>query len=125
MIRERSMFLIFMLFAIFAIMFAEEEEKYTSKYDDIDIDAILANTKLRNQYLNCFLETGPCATADAKYFKEKLPEAIATKCKKCTAKQVIFFDKAVTWYTENEPENWQKMVEKAIQRTQTGDGKSK
>ncbi|CAK9801321.1 Ejaculatory bulb-specific protein 3 [Anthophora quadrimaculata] len=107
------------------MIFAEEEEKYTSKYDDIDIDAILANPKLRNQYLNCLLETAPCVTADAKYFKEKFPEAVATKCKKCTDKQVIFFDKAATWYAENEPENWQKMIAKGIKHAQMENGKSK
>ncbi|KOC65006.1 Ejaculatory bulb-specific protein 3 [Habropoda laboriosa] len=107
-----------MLFAIFAITFAEEEEKYSSKYDDIDIDEILANPKLRNQYLDCYLGRKPCLTADAKYFKDKFPEAMATKCKKCTDKQVIFFDKAVSWFTENEPENWKKIVETAIRDAQ-------
>lgn len=48
-----------------------DEEKFDSKYDDIDADEILANPKLRNQYVKCFLETGPCITADAKYFKGK------------------------------------------------------
>lgn len=45
------------------------EELYSSQYDDIDIHEIFNNSKLRNQYYNCFMETSPCRTADAKFFK--------------------------------------------------------
>lgn len=45
------------------------EELYSSRYDDIDIQAIFNNTKLRNQYYNCFMDFSPCKTADAKFFK--------------------------------------------------------
>ncbi|KZC11655.1 Ejaculatory bulb-specific protein 3 [Dufourea novaeangliae] len=107
--------------AVLVVAFAEEE-MYSSKYDDIDIEEILANTKLREQYLKCYLETGPCVTADAKYFKDRFPEAFVTKCKKCTPKQVIFFDKISEWFTENEPEMWKAVIEKAVQNVQNKGG---
>ncbi|CAL7933692.1 unnamed protein product [Xylocopa violacea] len=117
MFQKHSISLALLLLVTSMIVFAEEE-KYTSKYDDINVDEILANDKLRHQYLNCFLETAPCVTADAKYFKGKFPEAFVTKCKKCTEKQEAMFNKISTWYTENDPENWEKIVKKALDNAQ-------
>lgn len=51
-----------------ALMCVFAEEKYDDKYDNIDVHAILANDKLRDQYYECFMATGPCVTADAKFF---------------------------------------------------------
>lgn len=45
-----------------------EEEKYDDKYDNIDVNEILGNDKQRELYYKCFMGTGPCATADAKFF---------------------------------------------------------
>ena len=114
-----------LLTTVLLLVFAEEEEQYTSKYDDIDVHAILANPKLRNQYLNCYLETGPCVTADAKYFKVRFPEIIATRCKKCTEKQVQFLDAVTTWYVENEPDTWKLVIDTALQELNKGQNTEK
>lgn len=45
------------------------DDRYDTKYDDIDINAILENNKLREQYYKCMMDQGPCVTADAKFFK--------------------------------------------------------
>ena len=108
-----------LLTTVLVLVFAEEEQ-YTSKYDDIDVHAILANSKLRNQYLNCYLETGPCVTADAKYFKARFPEIIATRCKKCTEKQIQFLDIVTAWYEENEPDTWKHVIETALRELDKG-----
>ena len=47
----------------------EKIEYYSDKYDHIDGPTVLKNERLRNQYLNCFLDKAPCLTADAKFFK--------------------------------------------------------
>ena len=91
------------------------EEFYSDKYDYIDVHEILTNDKLREQYYNCFMGTAPCVTPDAKFFKKNLPEAIATKCKKCTEKQVKSFDAMAGWYAEHQPEKWNAVVEKMLQ----------
>jgi len=52
-----------------ALMCILAEELYSDQYDDIDVSSILQNDKLRNQYYNCFMETSPCLTADAKFAK--------------------------------------------------------
>jgi len=59
-----------------ALMCILAEELYPDQYDDIDAANILENDKLRNQYYNCFMETSPCLTADAKFFKGILIECL-------------------------------------------------
>ncbi|XP_051154454.1 uncharacterized protein LOC127277396 [Leptopilina boulardi] len=105
---------------IFAISFvivsilSEKIELYTDKYDHINVDEILANDRIRNQYYRCFLGTAPCFTPDAKFLKEKFPEALVTKCRKCTEAQKIGFEKLVLYYTEKEPEAWNIVLRKAV-----------
>lgn len=91
-----------------------DEERYTSKYDDVDVDEILGNPRLRKQYENCYMGAGPCLTPDARFLKEKFPEVLVTKCRKCTDKQREFFGKVTTWYIENEPDTWEKIVRLGI-----------
>lgn len=53
-------------------MVAGEVELYSDKYDYVDVDGILSNDRIRNQYYNCFLDTAPCLTPDAKFFRGTL-----------------------------------------------------
>lgn len=46
-----------------------EEEKYSSKYDHIDVDAVLNNSRLRNQYVKCLLNISPCNTGASLFLK--------------------------------------------------------
>lgn len=54
-----------------ALMCVLAEELYSDQYDDVDALIILENDKLRQEYYNCYLETGPCKTEDAKFFKSR------------------------------------------------------
>ncbi|KAM0726057.1 Allergen Tha p 1 [Formica fusca] len=98
-----------------ALLCVFAEELYSDQYDHIDINNILNNDKLRNQYYNCYMETEPCLTADAKFFREIASEAFQTKCKRCTEKQKEMMDSLVDWYTKNKPDLWQKIVEKSLE----------
>ena len=62
-----SSFLVFGLLAISAL--AKETELYSDKFDFVNAEEILANDRLREQYYKCFMDLGPCVTADAKFFK--------------------------------------------------------
>lgn len=59
----------FIVTLISIALYVLAEELYTDQYDYIDINNILNNDKLREQYYNCYMETGPCLTADARYFR--------------------------------------------------------
>jgi Insect pheromone-binding family, A10/OS-D len=39
---------------------ANKQDKYTEKYDTVDIDGILASDRLVNNYFNCLMVRGPC-----------------------------------------------------------------
>lgn len=39
---------------------SRRDEKYTTKYDNVDLDEILATDRLLNSYIKCLLDTGRC-----------------------------------------------------------------
>lgn len=48
---------------IFSSLFTlawSQSEKYTTKYDDMDLDEVLNNERLLHQYMKCSLDKGPC-----------------------------------------------------------------
>lgn len=47
-----------------------QEDKYTSKFDNINLDEILQSNRLLNNYVNCLLDKGSC-TAEGKELKSK------------------------------------------------------
>ncbi|XP_029660243.1 ejaculatory bulb-specific protein 3-like [Formica exsecta] len=109
---KSSLCLLALLAGVLAAVIAEE--MYSDMFDHINLDEILPNDELRNQYYNCFMDTGPCMTEDQKYFKQHAAEAFATKCRKCTEVQKKNVEKIVVWYTENRPDEWQAMVQKLM-----------
>ncbi|KAJ8670413.1 hypothetical protein QAD02_001672 [Eretmocerus hayati] len=105
---------LFALIVVSLVVFSLAEEKYDSKYDHIDFRAILKNERHRKQYIACFMETAPCKTADAVFMKENFPEALVTKCRKCTEKQKEAFETIATWFINNEPNTWDMVLRKAV-----------
>lgn len=51
-------------------------DKYTTKYDNIDVDRIVASRRLLQNYVNCLLDKGPC-TPEGKELKSKCLELIS------------------------------------------------
>lgn len=47
------------------------EHKYTTKYDNVDIDAVIHNERLLNSYVGCLLDRKPCSP-DAAELKRTL-----------------------------------------------------
>ncbi|CAG9837568.1 unnamed protein product [Diabrotica balteata] len=84
-------------------------QKYTTKYDNVDLDTIIKSDRLLLNYVNCLLEKGKC-TADGLELKKVLPDALLTDCSKCSdaqkkgSKKIIrhLIDNKPDWYTELE-----------------------
>lgn len=51
------------------VVFADEVQ-YTTKYDNIDVDAVINSERLLNGYVGCLLDRTPC-TPDAAELKSK------------------------------------------------------
>ena len=57
-------------------------QKYTTKYDGVNLDEILKSDRLFNNYYKCLMDTGRC-TPDGNELKRTLPDALKTDCSKC------------------------------------------
>ncbi|XP_072942433.1 ejaculatory bulb-specific protein 3-like [Epargyreus clarus] len=85
-----------------------DDPTYTSKYDGVNLDEILASERLLNGYVNCLLDNGPC-TPDGKELKNNLPDAIDNDCKKCTDRQREGADKVMHYIIDHRPGDWTKL----------------
>lgn len=54
---------------------AYAEEKYTTKYDNIDLNQILKSDRLLKNYVNCLLDRGKCSP-DGQELKGKLTDLL-------------------------------------------------
>lgn len=84
---------------------------YTNKYDNINIDNILANNRLLGNYINCLLEKGRC-NEDGKTLKEIIPDALITNCQKCNEKQRQSVKKVVGFLVKNRRKDYDALVAK-------------
>nr|QEV81556.1 chemosensory protein 14 [Grapholita molesta] len=87
------------------------DEKYTDKYDKIDLDEILGNKRLLQAYVNCILDKGKC-TPEGKELKDTIRDAMTTSCEKCTEQQRKGARKVVKHLKEKEPEYWNQIKAK-------------
>lgn len=62
-------FALILLSGLLAVAFAAD--KYTTKYDNVDLDEILNNKRLLKNYVNCLLEKGNC-TPDGQELKSEI-----------------------------------------------------
>nr|SAJ59005.1 putative chemosensory protein [Triatoma brasiliensis] len=67
---------------------------YTTKYDNIDLDAVLRNDRVYKTYYNCLTNKGKCSP-EGKELKDKLPDALQTGCSKCSARQKQGLEKII------------------------------
>ncbi|XP_045501658.1 ejaculatory bulb-specific protein 3-like [Colias croceus] len=86
-------------------------EKYSSKYDNFDVETLISNDRLLKSYINCFLDKGRC-TAEGADFKKYLPDAIETTCAKCSEKQKVNIRKVIKAIQQKHAKQWTELVEK-------------
>ncbi|MDK0835621.1 allergen Tha p 1 [Helicoverpa armigera] len=84
---------------------------YTTKYDNVDLDEILANDRLLIPYIKCLLDEGKCAP-DAKELKEHIREALENGCAKCTDKQKEGTRRVIAHLIKHKNADWQKLKAK-------------
>lgn len=101
--------LIVATFALVAMVAAQD--KYTTKYDGVDLDEILKSDRLFNNYYKCLMEQGRC-TPDGNELKRVLPDALKTNCAKCSEKQKNGSNKVVNYLIDNRPDQWKNLQQK-------------
>uniref|UniRef100_A0A310SCT9 Chemosensory protein 06 n=1 Tax=Chrysomela lapponica TaxID=153811 RepID=A0A310SCT9_CHRLA len=95
---------------VFLIAFAIGE-KYTTKYDNIDLDEILKSERLLKNYIDCLMDRGNC-TPDGKELKNTLPDAMKTECSKCSDKQKEGSRKVIRFLLKNKRANFDELATK-------------
>ncbi|XP_016928731.1 ejaculatory bulb-specific protein 3 [Drosophila suzukii] len=102
-----------MIIALFVLglVLVAAEDKYTTKYDNIDVDEILKSDRLFGNYFKCLVDTGKC-TPEGRELKKSLPDALKTECSKCSEKQRQNTDKVIRYIIDNKPEEWKQLQAK-------------
>nr|UYB94429.1 chemosensory protein 5 [Lytta caraganae] len=95
--------------ALIGIVYAAE--KYTTKYDNVDLEEIIKSDRLMKNYVNCLLEKGNCSP-DGTELKKNLPDALHSDCSKCSEKQKEGSKKIIRHLIDNKPEWWKELEQK-------------
>nr|AXU25088.1 chemosensory protein 9 [Cyrtorhinus lividipennis] len=98
------------LFTLISIV-SSAENKYTSKYDKVDVDAIIKNERILKRYVDCLMDRSSC-TPDAKLLKALLPDALQTNCAKCTDAQKIMAGKVLGHLLQFKRPYWDELTKK-------------
>lgn len=75
-----------LIVALCVIIGVSAQNKYTTKYDGVNLEEILKSDRLLNNYFKCLMDTGKC-TPDGNELKRTLPDALKTECSKCKSEQ--------------------------------------
>ncbi|XP_046970219.1 allergen Tha p 1-like [Vanessa cardui] len=93
------------------VVAALAEDKYTDKYDNINIQEILENKRLLTAYVNCMLDKGKCSP-EGKELKDHIQDALETGCEKCTEKQKDGATTIIERLISHEKEFWDELCAK-------------
>lgn len=98
-------------FAVVVIAVARPQDKYTTKYDGVDVDEILKSDRLFNNYFKCLMDKGKC-TPDGSELKRLLPDALKTNCSKCSEKQQKSTEHVIKFLIDNKSTQWEALQAK-------------
>ncbi len=101
----------FVFAVVVAVAVARPDDKYTTKYDGVDIDEILKSDRLFNNYFKCLMDKGKC-TPDGSELKRVLPDALKTNCSKCSEKQRSGTERVIKFLIDNKATQWEQLQAK-------------
>ncbi|CAH2042433.1 unnamed protein product, partial [Iphiclides podalirius] len=97
------------LLALAVVIFADE--RYTDRYDNLNLDEIMSNKRLLTSYIKCILDKGRC-TPEGKELKLHITDAMQNSCLKCTNFQRHGARKIVKFIRANEKDSWEQIKKK-------------
>nr|AXG21596.1 chemosensory protein 3 [Agrilus mali] len=102
---------LFLVFTIFIVYSSGDGSDYSKKYENLDLDSILSNERILKNYINCFLDKGPCSP-EARDFKKDIPVFMQSKCADCTVVQRKVVLRASKFLIEKKPDEWKLLLSK-------------
>ncbi|KAL3288646.1 hypothetical protein HHI36_003079 [Cryptolaemus montrouzieri] len=101
----------YFVLTLFCVAIARAASTYNDRYDKIDLDSILTNQRLLKNYVYCLLEKGKCRPEGVE-LKGILPDALQTKCSKCTEAQKTGTRKVIVHLIKNHRDWWNELEAK-------------
>lgn len=71
--------LLLTVLCVYCFVYIECDTKYDTKFDNVDVDAILNNNRLRKNYVKCLVNEGPCTPGVNFTFCFKLKSGISNR----------------------------------------------
>ncbi|KAL6449183.1 hypothetical protein ACFW04_000692 [Cataglyphis niger] len=107
-------FILVCLFAIGAIVYVygQSEDRYTNRFDNIDVDQILQNDRLLKRYVDCLLDKPNVRCPPEAVELKVLTEALETECAKCSDHQKEVAKKAIKFLVNNKRDMWNELKAK-------------
>ncbi|XP_072942935.1 allergen Tha p 1-like [Epargyreus clarus] len=93
--------------ALVAAVAARPDEDF-DRYNNFDVNELIANLRLLKAYVLCFLNEGKC-TPEGSDFKKWIPDAVQTSCGKCSEQQKSLVSVVIKAIMEKLPEDWAKL----------------
>ncbi|XP_016927610.1 ejaculatory bulb-specific protein 3 [Drosophila suzukii] len=90
---------------------AASNKQYTSKFDNVNVDEVLGNNRVLNNYLKCLMDKGAC-TPEGRELKRLLPDALQSDCSKCTDVQRRNSQKVINFLRANKAGEWKLLLDK-------------
>nr|AWC68031.1 chemosensory protein 12 [Matsumurasca onukii] len=87
------------------------DDKYTTKFDGIDVEAVLKNERILRRYVDCVLDKGPC-TAEGRELKKRIPDAVQSECSKCSEVQKRQARRVLEFLIQKKPHYWEQLAKK-------------
>ncbi|XP_075165823.1 ejaculatory bulb-specific protein 3-like [Haematobia irritans] len=95
----------------FVTVSVSADDKYTTKYDNINYKEILGSDRLYENYHKCLVERGPC-TPDGRDLKSTIPEALKNACNKCSDKQKKIADEVLQYLKDKRKSQFEELLDK-------------
>nr|WBU77205.1 chemosensory protein [Odontothrips loti] len=93
--------------AVFTAAVPRPDEKYTDKFDNINVEEVFSNKRLYKRYFDCIMDKpGAKCTSDAELLKKFVPDALGNGCSKCTDKQKEIAGKVLRYLLANDRESY-------------------
>ncbi|KAI4497824.1 hypothetical protein M0802_007150 [Mischocyttarus mexicanus] len=118
----------YLIFLALAVTMVIAADKYSTKYDDFDVDKVLRNDRVLTNYIRCLLGEGSC-TSEGRELKKMLPDALTTNCMKCSQKQKDTIEKVMNHLKTKRSKDWDRLIakydprgehQKLLERLQSG-----
>ncbi|XP_026288454.1 ejaculatory bulb-specific protein 3 [Frankliniella occidentalis] len=88
---------------------AAQGVKYTTKYDNINVDMVLHNERLLNNYMECLMDRRACSK-EGQLLKEIIPDALQTDCARCSEKQKQIAGTIMSYLLQYKKKYWDELL---------------